>query len=58
MAEQKQYDQLEHTYIQQLSEDAGCSPEKLPGAMNDRKKWKERVRDIRPSDMMIMMMMI
>ena len=30
------------TYLQQLSEDTGCSPEDLPGAT----KWWERVRDI------------
>ena len=24
----------------------GCSPEELPEAMNDREKWRERVRDI------------
>ena len=47
MAEQKQDDQLEDTYIQQLCEDTGCSPEDLPAAMNDREKWRERVRDIR-----------
>ena len=35
------------TYIQQLCEDTGCSPENLPEAMNDREKWRERVRDIR-----------
>ena len=35
------------TYIQQLCEDTGCSPENLPDAMNDREKWWERVRDIR-----------
>ena len=35
------------TYIQQLCEDRGCSPEDLPEAMNDREKWRERVRDIR-----------
>ena len=35
------------TYIQQLCEDTGCSPEDLPVAMNDREKWRERVRDIR-----------
>ena len=35
------------TYIQQLCEDTGCCPEDLPEAMNDRKKWWERVRDIR-----------
>ena len=34
------------TYIQQLCEDTGCNPEDLPEAMNDRKKWRERVRDI------------
>ena len=35
------------TYIQQLCEDTGCSPEDLPVAINERKKWRERVRDIR-----------
>ena len=35
------------TYIQQLCEHTGCSPEDLPEAMNDREKWRERVRDIR-----------
>ena len=40
MAEQKQDNQ-------QLCEDMGCSPEDLPEAMNNRKKWRERVRDIR-----------
>ena len=34
------------TYIQQLCEDTGCCPEDLPGAMNDREEWLERVRDI------------
>ena len=34
------------TYIQQLCEDTGCSPEDLPEVMNDREKWRERVRDI------------
>ena len=37
------------TYIQQLCEDTGCCPEDLPEAMNDREKWRERVRDIRAS---------
>ena len=37
------------TYIQQLCDDTGCSPEDLPEAMNDREKWRERVRDIRAS---------
>ena len=35
------------TYIQQLCEDTGWSPEDLTEAMNDREKWRERVRDIR-----------
>ena len=35
------------TYIQQLSEDAGCNPEDRPEVMNNREKWRERVRDIR-----------
>ena len=37
------------TYIQQLCEDAGCSPKDLPEAMNDKEVWRERVRDIRAS---------
>ena len=35
------------TYIQQLCEDTGCNPEDLPEAMNNREKWRERVRYIR-----------
>ena len=35
------------TYIQQLCEDTGCNLEDLPEAMNDREKWRERVKDIR-----------
>ena len=35
------------TYIQQLCEDTGCGPEDPPEAMNEREKWRERVRDIR-----------
>ena len=35
------------TYVQQLCEDTGCSPEHLLEVMNDREKWWERVRDIR-----------
>ena len=44
------------TYIQQLYEDTGCNPEDLPEAMNDREKWRERVRDSRGwrRDMMMM----
>ena len=37
------------SYIQQLCKDTGCSSEDLPEAMNDREKWRERVRDIRAS---------
>ena len=37
------------TYIQQLCEETGCSPEDLPEAMNDRKEWWEMVRDIHAS---------
>ena len=40
---------LARTYIQQLCEDTGCSPDDLPEAMNDREKWRERVRDIHAS---------
>ena len=35
------------TYIHQLCKDTGCCPEDLPEAMNDREKWRERIRDIR-----------
>ena len=35
------------TYIQQLCDDMRCSPEDLPEVMNDREKWRERVRHIR-----------
>ena len=34
------------TYIQQLYEETGCSPEDLSEVMNDREKWRERVWDI------------
>ena len=34
------------TFIQQLCEDTGCSPEDLTEAMNNREEWRERVRDI------------
>ena len=34
------------TYIQQLCEDTGCSPEDLSEVMNDREEWRKRVRDI------------
>ena len=39
------------TYIQQLCEDTRCNPEDLPKAMNDREKWREKVRDIRAGGM-------
>ena len=42
---------LARTYILQLCEDMGCSPEDLPEAMSDREKWRERVRDIHASGM-------
>ena len=35
------------TNIQQLCTDAGCSPEDLPKAMDDREVWREMVRNIR-----------
>ena len=35
------------TYIQQLCANTGCSLEYLPGVMNDRDGWRERVREIR-----------
>ena len=35
-----------YTYMS-VCEDTGCCPEDLPEAMNDREKWRERVRDIR-----------
>ena len=38
------------TYVQQLCEDTGCCPEDLSEAMNDREKWRERVRDIRATN--------
>ena len=40
---------LARTYIQQLCEDTGCSPEDLLEAMNDREKRREKVRDISAS---------
>ena len=46
------------TYIQQLCEDTGCCPEDLPRAMNDREEWRERVRDIRATSTMMMMMIM
>ena len=40
---------LARTYIQQLCENTGCGSEDLSEAMNDREKWRERVKDIRAS---------
>ena len=37
---------LARTYIQQLCEDTECRPEDPPEVMNNREKWRERVRDI------------
>ena len=34
------------TYILQLYEDSGCSPEDRPEAMNDREERREIVKDI------------
>ena len=39
--------QSARTFIQQQCEDTVCNPEDQPEAMNDRKEWRERVRDIR-----------
>ena len=36
-------------YIQQLCEDTGCSLDDLPEAMNEREKWREKVRGIHAS---------
>ena len=35
------------TYIQQFCVDTGCNLEDLPGAMDDRDRWQERVREVR-----------
>ena len=37
---------LARTYIQHLCANTGCSPEDLLEVMDDRKRWRERVRDI------------
>ena len=39
------------TYLQQLCADMGCSLEDLPGAMDNRDEWWERVREIHASSM-------
>ena len=38
---------LARTYLQQLCADTGCCLEDLPGVMDDRNGWRERVREIR-----------
>ena len=38
------------TYLQQLCADTGCTPEDLPGAMDDREGRRERVKNIRADD--------
>ena len=48
MAEQKQDNRFEHTFSS-YRENTGCSPENLPDALNDREKWRARVRDIHAS---------
>ena len=35
------------SYAQHLCDDTGCSLEDLPGAMDDREGWRERVSEIR-----------
>ena len=45
------------TYIQQLCANTGCSLEDLPGAIDDREAWRERVREIELADDMMMLMM-
>ena len=51
MAVQKQDDQHEHTFSNYVKirdvVQKTCNPEDLPKAMNDKEKWRERVRDIR-----------
>ena len=48
MAGQKQDDQHEHTFSSYVRI-RDVAHEDLPEAMNDREKWRERVRDIRAS---------
>ena len=37
---------LARTYIKQLSAATGCNLEDLPEAMDNKERWRERVRDI------------
>ena len=41
--------QLIRTYLPQLYADTGCNLEDMPGAIDDKDKWKERVREIHSS---------
>ena len=41
--------QLARTYIQQLCANTGCTLEDLPRAMDDRNRWRERIREIHAS---------
>ena len=50
MAEHKA-GQQDWNYIEQLCEDKEYSLEDRPKAMNDRERWRERVRDIRADGM-------
>ena len=42
-------DRPTRTYLQQLWTDTGCSLEDLPGVMDDRDEWRERVMEIHAS---------
>ena len=44
--DRKKAGRLARTYMQELCEDTGYSPEDLPEAMNDREEWRKRVRDM------------
>ena len=46
------------TYLQQLCEDTGFSPEDLLEVMNDRVGWRERVRDIHADGTTMMMSLV
>ena len=43
-------------YIQQLCTDTGCSLEDLPGAMDNKDRWQEKVSEIYAGGIMMMMM--
>ena len=46
------------TYIQQLFEDTGCSPENLSEMWNDREKWRKRVRDTRAGSTALLLLLL